>query len=141
MPRGDLMIGPGGVAKRPKSESAELTRALDMCEELRVQIQRDNMMQAQSLLSRVEIILSRLRSQVAGGYHENPSSSRMYEPFKIIGPLGRDVHVIAYKHAKDGKNYKHDFQRGSAEILAVERHGKKELLITSPDGVPLWDEF
>lgn len=126
MPR-DMMIGPGGVAKYPRSESREIARAMTA-------IQNGD-------TSRALAILKRLHEQVEEGYHANPSSSRMYEPFKIIGVIGTDVHHIAYKHVNDGKLYKHDFQRGSAEVIAVERHGKRELLVTSPDGVPLWEEF
>jgi hypothetical protein len=131
----DFMIGPGGVGKTPKSEAAELTRALDLCEELRNRLQDDNMMQAQSVLSRIEIILNRLRSQSAGGYHRNPGG------FEIVGVMSTDVHSVAYRHAKDGKNYKHDFDRGTAHLIAVTRNGKKDLILTSMQGVPLWDEF
>ena len=127
MPRGELMLGPGGVMKSPRSESHELDRALACL--------------AQGNVTRAREILTRLRRQVAEGYHANPSSSRLYEPFKIIGVIGRDVHSIAYVHATEHKPYKHDFKKGSAEIVAIERHGKRELLVTSPDGVPLWDEF
>lgn len=79
-------------------------------------------------------LLEQLRGQVSEGYHRNP-----YTPFRVIGTIGKDVHSVAYQHAKDGKLYKHDFKRGSAQVIAVERHGKRELLITGD--VPLWDEF
>lgn len=121
------MVGAGGNVRVPRSESAEIDRALESLSDGNVR--------------RAKEILIRLRSQVEEGYHRNPSSSRMYEPFRIVGVIGKDVHSVAYKHAKDGKPYKHDFERNSAEVLAVERHGKRELLITSPEGVPLWDEF
>lgn len=68
------------------------------------------------------------------GYRSNP-----YSPFKVIGVIGDDVHSVAYRHIKDGKLYKHDFKRGNAQVVAIERHGKKEILITGD--VPLWDEF
>jgi hypothetical protein len=136
---GDFMIGPGGVGKVPKSEARELSRALELLESLRVEIQRDNMMQAQSLLSRAEIILNRLCRQVESGYHRNPSVSRT-EPFRVIDVLGQAVHTVAYKH-KNGKLYEHDFDGSDAQVLAVIRNGKRELLITSTDGSPLWDEF
>jgi hypothetical protein len=89
-------------------------------------------------LSRLEKILQRLHSQSSEGYHRNPG---VYTPFRVVGVIGRDVHFIAYQHDKDKKNYKHDFKGGNAEVLAVERHGKRELLITSPTGANLWDEF
>lgn len=86
-------------------------------------------------------LLRMLREQASRGLHKNPSESRMYTPFKIVGVIGTDVHFVAYQHADDGENYKHDFKGGNAEVLAVIRHGKKELLITSPTGKPLWEEF
>lgn len=84
--------------------------------------------------------LKALREQAQRGYHANPSTSRTFTPFRIVGVIGTDVHFIAYTH-KDGKAYRHDFKGGNAEVLAVERHGKRELLITSPSGADLWDEF
>ncbi len=120
MRRGEMMVGPGGVMKRPLSESDALTKAIRLIHD-------------GDTLGAVEL-LNRLRRQVSGGYHQNP-----YTPFRVVGTMGEDVHSVAYRHAKDGKLYKHDFKRGSAQIIAVERHGKKELLITGD--VPLWDEF
>lgn len=131
--RGDLMIGPGGVAKRPRSESREIDRVWDRLENMRF---NDLSPHNRNMVVEAMEILKSLRNQVSRGYHANP-----YTPFKIVGVLGTDVHSIAYKHAEDGKLYQHDFQRRSAEVLAVERHGKRDLLITSPEGIPLWDEF
>ncbi len=134
MSRGDMMLGPGGVAKYPRSESVQLVKALELVDEI-AGSQRN-----QEVREGLRRILSQLHGQVASGYHRNPSSSRTYEPFKIVGVIGTDVHTIAYRHV-NGKPFKHDFQKGSAEVVAIERHGKRELLITSPDGVPLWNEF
>lgn len=75
-----------------------------------------------------------LQAQASEGYHKNP-----YTPFRVVGEIGDDVHSVAYRHAKDGKLYKHDFEPGSARVIAVERHGKRELLVTGD--VPLWDDF
>ena len=134
MAHGDMMVGPGGVARFPKSESKELARALALLDEMRGYIVNDNMLKAESALARVEMILHRLRGQVGEGYHVNP-----YTPFRVVGVIGKDVHTVSYQHAKDGKNYRHDFKRGSAQAIAVERHGKREILITGD--VPLWEEF
>lgn len=117
---GDVMIGPGGVARVPRSESAEIDKAL-RC------LDHDDVQGAIR-------ILWRLREQVSRGYHRNPG-------FRIVGVIGDDVHSVAYRHSADGKFYKHDFERGSAHAVAVERNGKHDILITSMTGVPLWDEF
>lgn len=84
--------------------------------------------------------LKDLRRQVERGIHINPSSSRLYEPFRIVGAIAEDVEAIQYQHAKNGKLYEHEFD-GDVNILAVMRYGKKELLIVSTRGLPLWDKF
>lgn len=121
---GDVMLGPGGSFVHPVSESEALTGII-------AHITHGDYRTAMD-------IAKALREQVGEGYHKNPG---VYEPFKIVGKMGDDVHSVAYRHVRDRKLYKHDFQRGSAEVLAVIRHGKHDLLITSPDGKPLWDEF
>lgn len=128
------MLGPGGRMVEPKSEGTEIGRVLSLIGDLRSKLLDGNAIQAESLLARIETTLERLHGQVSKGYHRNP-----YTPFRVVGVMGKDVHSVAYRHAKDGKLYKHDFKGGNARVLAVERHGKKELLITGD--VPLWDEF
>lgn len=131
--RGDVMLGPGGQLVKPKSESAEIDRAWERLENMRF---NDLSVHNRKMVAEAMAILKSLRIQVSEGYHRNP-----YTPFRIVGVIGRNVHFIAYEHDKDGKMYKHEFKGGNAEVLAVERHGKRELLITSPNGSPLWDEF
>lgn len=122
----DAMLGAGGCIVHPRSEGRELTAAIQHI------VHGDYRMAID--------VLKRLREQVQAGYHRNPSSSRLYQPFRIVGPIAEDVYDIRYRHHKNGKNYEHEFN-GSANILAVERHGKREMLIVSSDGLPLWDEF
>lgn len=114
----DVMLGAGGEFVHPVSEGNALTAAIAHITHGEPRAALD--------------ILKALRTQVRGGYHHNP-------PFRIVGVIGSDVHSVAYKHAKDGKLYRHDFKRGSAQAIAVERHGKRDILITGD--VPLWDEF
>lgn len=122
----DVMVGAGGRIVRPQSEGAALTAAIQ-------HIVHGDYREALD-------VLKRLREQVQAGYHRNPSTSRLYQPFRIVGPIAEDVYDIRYRHHKNGKDYEHEFN-GSASILAVMRHGKKEMLITSDEGLPLWDEF
>lgn len=124
----DMMLGPGGKMRRPRSEGHVLERNIQTLKEL-LEMQPGN-----HALQNVIRDLMQLHSQVSAGYHANP-----YTPFRIVGEIGKDVHSIAYQHKKDGKLYKHDFKKGSAQAIAVERHGKREILITGD--VPLWDEF
>lgn len=122
MPRqyGDVMLGPGGRFVHPVSESEAITAAI-------AHVTHGDYRGAID-------VLKALRSQVSRGYHKNP-----YKPFRVVDVIGEDVHSIAYRHAKDGKLYQHDFKRGSAQAIAVERHGNREILIAGD--VPLWDEF
>lgn len=138
------MIGRGGEMRVPVSESdalADIGNLLDKALPNMVARDSEGVKHARRLVAEAIKGIDALREQVKGGYHRNPSSSRLYEPFKIVALLGREVDSIAYIHATENKPYEHDFQRGSAEVYAVERHGRRELLIVSPKRVPLWDEF
>ena len=135
-----VMLGEGGRMITPQSESVVLRRVIRKLSNVADALgQREgtyDMQLQRRYLAQVMDDLSALEEQVREGYHRNP-----YTPFRIVGVIGRNVHFIAYEHDKDGKMYKHEFKGGNAEVLAVERHGKRELLITSPNGSPLWDEF
>jgi hypothetical protein len=122
----DLMVGPGGHIRVPRSESATLDGAIQL-------ITNGQYREAIDLLRR-------LKNQVKEGYHRNPSESRVYSPLKIVGVFGTEVHEILYRH-KNGGNYEHKFKGDNAQLIAIERQGKRDLLITSERGVPLWDEF
>lgn len=126
MRRGEPMLGPGGRFVRPVSESDAITAAIQ-------HITHGDYRDALD-------VLKHLRSQVSAGYHRNPSSSRTYTPFRIVGTIAEDVYDIRYRHHKNGKDYEHEFN-GAVNILAIVRHGKKEMLIASAKGLPLWDEF
>jgi hypothetical protein len=135
------MIGPGGVIQTPKSESKELSRAIALLDDLRTHLTHDNMMQAQSSLTRVETILYRLSQQVGAGYHRNPSRrSPHFLAGTAVGKIGTDVHEVKYTHAENGKPYKHDFA-GEVEVYAIQRDGHKDLLFTHVRGLPLWQDF
>jgi len=116
------------------SESQQIDAVLKLLHRARQSVESGDSEDASLLIHRAQGFLRLLRVQVAGGYHRNP-----YGPFRVVGVLSDDVHSVAYRHRKDGKLYKHDFEPDSARVLAVERHGKRELLLSSD--VPLWDEF
>lgn len=116
------------------SESRQIDNILRHLQEARELLESRDVKEAVLRIHRAQGRLRLLRNQVSSGYHENP-----YTPFRVIGEIGDDVHSVAYRHAKDGKLYKHDFEPGSAKVIAVERHGKRELLVTGD--VPLWDDF
>jgi len=116
------------------SESKQIDTVLKVLHYARGYLDDGDVAQATGQIHRAQGMLRLLRIQVAGGYHANP-----YDPFHVVGVLSDDVHSVAYRHRKDGKLYKHDFEPDSARVLAVERHGKRELLLSSD--VPLWDEF
>lgn len=60
---------------------------------------------------------------------------------RIKGLMSEEVHAIFYRHAEDGKLYQHDFKNPTL-MLAVERgDGVRDILITSPDGFPIWQDF
>ena len=59
---------------------------------------------------------------------------------KFLDLISDECHAILYRHAEDGKPYRHDFERPT-QLVAVERNGKKDVLITSEDGAPIWQDF
>jgi hypothetical protein len=125
------------AGNNPRSETDQLTRVEALLEDLRRFLFQGNSMMADSTLARIEIIVSRLKKQVESGYHVNPA------PFRagmVVGKIGDDVHAIRYRHAKNGHFYQHQFN-GDAEVWAVQRNGKNEILLTHRNGLPLWDEF
>jgi hypothetical protein len=126
--REHAMLGPGGEVVIPISEHDALTAAIQ-------HITHGDLREAID-------VLKRLRRQAGRGYHRNgaPFEGASFAAGKAIGKIGDDVHSIRYRHAKDHKHYQHDFN-GDVIVYAVERNGKRDLLLTHREGSPLWDEF
>jgi hypothetical protein len=59
---------------------------------------------------------------------------------KFLDLISEECHAILYRHIEDGKPYRHDFERPT-QLVAVERNGKKDVLITSEDNAPIWQDF
>ena len=116
---------------RTKSESHELQRIFEILENMDF---RELSPHGLRSVRKAMQLVKELSIQVSHGYHRNPPKS-----FRIVGTIGEDVHSVAYRHFKDRKLYKHDFKEGSAKVYAIERNGKRDLLISGD--VPLWDDF
>ena len=119
------MLGAGGKIVEPLSEHVEIDRAIRA-------IEGEEFDKAVS-------ILSRLYNQVRQGYHRNPRRER-FDAGRVVGQIAEDVHDIRYTHARNGEDFEHIFN-GEVEVFAVLRNGKRELLISHREGLPLWDEF
>jgi len=59
---------------------------------------------------------------------------------KFLDLISDEAHAILYRHIEDGKPYRHDFERPT-QLVAIERNGKKDVLITSEDDSPIWQDF
>lgn len=92
-----------------------------------------------ALIEEAQDRLRELQEQAMKGHHRNPRRGR-FQAGTVVGKIGDDVHDIRYTHADDGENYEHQFN-GEVEVYAVERAGKRDLLLTHVRGLPLWDEF
>lgn len=137
MPHGPhAMMGHGGKIRVPLSETVELQKAWEILENLRWNKIPDSEVEG---IQRAMAILSRLRTQVSAGYHRNPRGLQ-FQAGTVIGKIGTDVHDVRYTHESDGKSYEHQFG-GEAEVWAVQRNNKRELLITHVRGLPLWEDF
>lgn len=90
--------------------------------------------------------LRNLQEQVAKGLHRNPplgirnhSRKRHYQS-TIVGELSREAHAILYRHVEDGKQYRHDFENPTS-LLTLFDGQRNDVLITSPVGWPIWQDF
>lgn len=77
-----------------------------------------------------------MRAQLIEGVHENPSM------LAIVGNPGRSdwsnrVYAIQYKHAKDRKDYEHEFEPG----VCLRSNKDGSVTLYRHDGRPVWDEF
>ena len=98
--------------------------------------------------------LDALAGQAKRGVHRNPplvfngnppmrvqsGMGIQLAPLVDVGEISHEAHAILYRHLDDGKTYRHDFERPTW-LLAVKRAGQHEVLIASPRGDPIWQEF
>jgi len=64
----------------------------------------------------------------------------IHGPVRLVGEISGEVDAILYRHANDGKHYRHDFEH-STSLLAIQRGEYRDVLITSPDGNAIWQDF
>lgn len=62
-------------------------------------------------------------------------------PFSLGGVISKEVHLLAYKHAKDGQDYQHDFEDETWMAGVVSKRGRRDVILFSPSGEPLWQDF
>ena len=99
-----------------------------------------------ALIEEAQRKLRELQEQAIRGYHRNPPmrrgrriAERNYSARKV-GLMSTEVHAVLYRHIEDGKQYRHDFAHETSLIALL--HGEaNDVLITSPDGFPIWQEF
>lgn len=96
-----------------------------------------------------------LRANAAAGIHRNPPLVVYGNPplrgvrrtrmsgerigVDLMGQLSVDVHEVWYTHIKDGKDYHHPFDEGSAALWAAMHGAARVLYIEGPK--PLWGDF
>lgn len=149
----DTMIGPGGKLVVPESESKALAAAITKL--MRVAGEQGVNQWAHREIWSVIHLLKELKEQVAHGYHRNPAQLVVYGnppltvskkygdlrgPIRLVGAISGEAHAILYRHSHDGKQYRHDFEHPTS-LIAVERAGRRDVIITSPDGDPIWQNF
>jgi hypothetical protein len=131
------MLGAGGKMKIPRSESSVLMRAVQRLSGIEQGVsglERD-------VLREVIRDLEALEEQAAEGFHRNaPPFGKGFQAGQVIGQIGDDVNDIRYRHVTDRKWYEHQFN-GDVLVFAVERNGKRDLLLTHKSGKSLWEEF
>lgn len=91
--------------------------------------------------------LRELQERAAKGHHRNPPLTRgrrllghsNYTAHRA-GLMSKEVHAILYRHIEDGEQYRHDFDH-STSLIALRHGDANDVLITSPDGFPIWQDF
>lgn len=60
-----------------------------------------------------------MAGQALQGIHKNPTLAVLGNPrgAKVVGTLSRRLYELRYKHAKDGKDYRHPFGPGASVVL------------------------
>lgn len=132
----ETMLGPGGVIRTPESESKQIRKILGLL--LHVDYSNLDQDSINRIGKSVEM-LQGLENQVSRGFHSNPPSKKFFAG-DVVGQIGKDVHDVRYTHSFDGENYEHAFD-DNVQVFAVMRNGRRDLLFTHKQGLPLWDEF
>lgn len=87
--------------------------------------------------ARLNQLAREMRAQLVEGVHENPMLAIVGNPQRGRSDWSNRVYAIQYKHAKDGKNYEHEFEPGVC--LRANKDGS--VTIYRKDGRPVWEEF
>jgi hypothetical protein len=120
------------VADYPESESLVIGRIIRM-------LNRGSIVEAIQELRN-------LQEQAAKGHHRNPplgirhARPKQHYQSQVVGTLSKELHLIRYRHAEDGRQYEHEFVNPTS-VLALFDGEKHDILITSPDGWPIWQDF
>lgn len=77
-----------------------------------------------------------MRGQLAKGMHTNPLV--IYgNPSRLMSAR---VYEVRYRHRDDGQDYVHKF-KPNVEMVAIERNGKHDILLTHRRGLSVWEDF
>jgi hypothetical protein len=151
-----------GVHTNPRqSESATLRLAIELLDNIPRSGQHFTGSLVHQELGRVRDLLVRLYDQVESGVHTNPGelvifgnppimsaralaglSGQVMSGVRLVGLIGVEVHDIRYRHADDGKPYKHKFEdRHTGLWAATAPRWGRILMIFNSNSVPLWQDF
>jgi hypothetical protein len=101
---------------RAYSESEAWELVLSYAKRLR----KPNAPRAQ-LLWYITNVAEEMLAQVQRGVHENPTLAVLGNPpAKVVGTLSRRLYELRYKHASDGKDYRHPFGPGASVLLLAD---------------------
>ena len=93
-------------------------------------------------------------AQVMPRYRKNPQlvifnppmrARRVMKTGRVAGVMSDAVHKIYYTHLEDGKHYVHEFE-SPVQMIALDhgemgRQSGRDILLTSVEGLPLWEDF
>lgn len=102
---------------------------------------------------RLQWLAEKMRVQVASGFHRNPALLVGLNPpgrmrrnplpgtsVRADEQISDRVYELAYRHAEDGLDYKHEFKAG-VELWTVTMGKARCVVLSGTNGQDLWQDF
>lgn len=140
---------------RVRSESETLQVVMRKLDDARTWLSQGRKGWAIEELDECRVMLGALRGQALQGIHRNPPLIVLSNPpvrthrfikgvegheVDVEGIISTEAHAILYRHFEDGKPYRHDFEHPTT-LMAVDINDRKCVVIESPEGNPIWQDF
>ncbi len=143
------------TTRAPRSEREAWEDVAEAANQARINVTDWTPARMRSTMENIMALAQAMKKQVDSGVHTNPVT-RDLRPNPTLAIWGNppgsvrvsfhrkmsgNVFAIEYNHAKDHKDYRHDFDPGADMVAAVTGDGQRVILIMARDGRELWEDF